>query len=293
MKHLWMAVRAAGVVLVFSGGCSIIAGLNHDYEQESGGGGGGGGGSGGSGGGILVGPGGGASCLSRDECPDDTVCATWACSDGVCVASVAPEGQKCAEPMNACYSESVCESGVCTPKPQPAGFKVSDNNQPDDCKATLCDGMGGMTEGPDDTDAPADPTPGDCSGPTCQDGVLTPSGPKATGESCSTAANGQCCGTKCCANPVGSFCTGNFNCCASGKQCNGNCCPNPTDNCLGGACCSGTVCGSSGNISCCGSLHACEAGTDKCCPLDQRCPNLTCCPTGQTCSGSNVCTASM
>lgn len=75
MKHTWMAVRAAGVVLVFSGGCAIIAGLNHDYEQESGGGGGGGegGGGGGSGGGIPVGPGGGLrerQAMQRELLPE-------------------------------------------------------------------------------------------------------------------------------------------------------------------------------------------------------------------------------
>ncbi len=438
MKRSWLAVRAAGVLLVFAGGCAVIAGLDNKYEQESAS--------------PSGGAAGGGPCMTREDCPADSDCSAWACSGGSCVLSVAPDGApvatgavqgdckknvcqggkpavlpddtdlvednnpctmemcnggvklsspapdgtacgstgklacvnglcegcntdpsacdpptgcqvvacpvnscvytieegkvlddvsemdckkdvcdaqgnkatvgdttetppqtgddckvetcaadgsiaemnandgvKCASSSELCYADSVCQSGACSPQPAPAGTKVSDNGTAGDCKALVCDGMGGMAEGIDDTDAPADPTPGDCTGPACLNGVVEPSAPKSKGDACTSQPSGKCCGTKCCGNAVGDFCTSNNSCCATGKACGFTCCKSATDNCFGAnACCSGSVCG--GGSSCCATLHACEPGTNKCCPQAQRCPNGTkCCPSGQTCSAGNVC----
>jgi hypothetical protein len=444
MKSSWMTVRAASVLLGLAGGCSMIAGLNNEYEQEgaspSGGGGGGGGGGG---------AGGGMPCTDRGQCQPDTDCTTWACVAGNCTLTLAPdetplqagtvgdckknvckdgkpavlpddtdlipdndpcsvelckdgvkltgpapdgtacgetgklacanglcegcvqdpsscnaptecqtvecpvntcvystqegkvlddssamdckvvvcdaqgnkatvgdlddtppqmgddckaevcamdgsvaqmnanEGIKCADPMGACYNDSVCEAGACAAKSKPAGTKVGDNGAAGDCKASVCDGSGGTTEGPDDSDVPPDPDPGDCLYSACVNGVPT-SATKAKGDVCSSAVNGKCCGTNCCANAAGGaadFCDQNDMCCPSNKACGGVCCSNSFAGCANNACCEGgNVC----NDVCCPTSHACDDIGD-CCPPISRCGNGSCCPGGAQCKATNQC----
>jgi hypothetical protein len=433
-----MAVRAVGVLLVIAGGCSTIAGLDNEYEQESAFPSGGGGGAGGS-----------SPCLAREDCPADTECATWACSGGACVGTIAPdgtpvtngavqgdckknvcqggapallsddtdlvpdndsctvemctagvkqtgpapngtacgstgklacqnglcegcsqdpsncdaptpcqavecpvntcvypiqegkvlddasptdckmdvcdaqgnkvtvgdttdtppqmgddckaevcgsdgnvaqmnanEGVKCDNAMSMCHNDSVCASGACAAQLKPAGTKVSDNGKGGDCKALVCDGMGGTMEGVDNTDVPVDPDPSDCVYPVCIDGVVIPSAPRAEGDVCTSAASGKCCGTTCCPNAVGAgFCDGNDVCCASNKTCGGTCCPSSSNSCAGNTCCAKVVC----NDVCCPTTHGCEPDTNDCCPVGQRCGNGTCCPESSTCNANNQC----
>jgi hypothetical protein len=442
MKSSWMTVRAASVLLGLAGGCSMIAGLNNEYEQESASPSGGGAG----GGGVDGGP----SCLTVADCSPDTDCLTWACSGGTCTVTVAPdgtpiaagavqgdckknvcqggkpavlpdetdliadndpcsvevckdgtklegpapdgtacgetgkltcanglcegcaqdptncnaptecqdvtcavntceypilegklildadnkdckkivcdamgnkatvgdlddtppqmgdnckaevcamdgsvaqmnanEGIKCADPMGACYNDSVCEAGACAPKPKPAGTKVGNNGAAGDCKASVCDGGGGTTEGPDDNDVPSDPDPGDCLSSACSNGVPV-TATKAKGDVCSSAANGKCCGTNCCANAAGGaadFCDQNNMCCSSNKACGGVCCANSFASCANNACCeAGNVC----NDVCCPTSHACDDLGD-CCPPISRCANGSCCPGGAQCKANSVC----
>ena len=440
MKRVWMAVRAASGLLVFAGGCSIIAGLNNEYEQESASP------SGGGGGGTDA----GLPCMTPNDCPPNNDCTTWACTGGECIVTVVPdgtpvatgaiqgdckknvcqsgdpavlpddtdliqdndpctqemcnagvkqsmaapdgtacgetgklacvgglcqgcaqdptscnaptkcqtvecpvdtcvysiqegkvlddssamdckmvvcdaqgnqatvgdlddtppqmgddcklelcapggttaqmnanEGVKCANPMGACYNDSVCAAGACAPQPKPAGTKVGDNGAAGDCKASVCDGNGGTMEGPDDTDAPIDPNTGDCSVLSCANGVPI-TATKAKGDVCTDQVNGKCCGTNCCPNAAGgvaNFCNQNDMCCPSNKACGGVCCASSGASCANNACCeAGNVC----NDVCCPTSHACDDLGD-CCPPISRCANGACCPGGAQCKANSVC----
>jgi hypothetical protein len=215
-------------------------------------------------------------------------CKTEVCAMDGSVAEVnEADGTKCGDPMGVCYLDSVCENAACAQKAKPAGTKVMDNNKVGDCKALLCNGMGGTMEGPDDTDVPTDMSAGDCSVPGCMNGMVI-STTKPKGDVCTTEVNGKCCGTNCCANALGgvpNYCDKNEMCCASNKACGGTCCMNTSASCVNNVCCeTATVC----NNVCCPTAHACD-NLGACCPMNSRCPNGTCCPDGKNCNGNNMC----
>jgi hypothetical protein len=129
MKRKRMAVRVVGVLLVVLGGCSTIAGLDNEYEQESpfpSGGGGGGGGAGG-----------GPSCLTREDCPPDSDCVTWACASGACVQTTAPDGTPTAadSALGDC-KKNVCQGGDVAALPD--DFDIVPDNDP--CTVEMCSG---------------------------------------------------------------------------------------------------------------------------------------------------------
>jgi hypothetical protein len=125
MKRSWMTVRAASVLLVLAGGCSIVAGLNNEYEQESdlpsGGGGGGGGG-------------GGPSCLTVADCSPNTDCSTWACSGGTCIVTVAPDDTPLQAGTVGDCKKNVCKDGK--PAVLPDDTDVAADSDP--CSIELC-----------------------------------------------------------------------------------------------------------------------------------------------------------
>ncbi|MCK6589305.1 MAG: hypothetical protein L6Q76_17190 [Polyangiaceae bacterium] len=224
------------------------------------------------------------------------------------------EGQDCGNPMGMCYNEPACASGTCAQQPKMAGVKIGDNGVLGDCQATVCDGMGGMTDGPDNMDKPPDSDTTDCIVPTCVNGVPDLDATKNKGDTCTAEPSGRCCGSNCCANAmngVSNYCDANDMCCPSNRACNGVCCTNGTASCVNNACCeTGVACNnvccmnstaSCHNNACCESAkvcnnvccptnHDCEpGGNSPCCPSSQRCPNGSCCPNGQTCNAGNQC----
>ena len=82
-----------------------------------------------------------------------------------------PDGQSCGGSMQ-CKPRS-CMSGTCVDGPLPGNETVVGNMIAGDCKIEACDGAGGIAEVNDDTDAPADPNPGDCMIVKCKNGAAT------------------------------------------------------------------------------------------------------------------------
>jgi hypothetical protein len=63
----------------------------------------------------------------------------------------------------------VCEAGVCGLADAPADSE--DDDDPGNCQRVICDGKGGSTPFPDDSDAPFD-TPRDCKQQVCEGGAV-------------------------------------------------------------------------------------------------------------------------
>jgi hypothetical protein len=208
-------------------------------------------------------------------------------ADGNVAQVDANEGAKCADPAGACFNDSLCIAGACSPQPKPGGTPIGDNGIPGDCQAAYCDGNGGVVGGNNDADVPGDPNGGDCLVPVCMNG--TPGQvPIPTGSGCAEQVDGKCCGASCCANASageGQFCDQGGACCASGKTCGGSCCASPFEVCVNDACCGGSICLG----ECCETQHSCAPGSGSCCPDIQRCEDGSCCPLGTECLGGNQC----
>jgi hypothetical protein len=132
------------------------------------------------------------ACTNEAE-PDDTPCTDGAldgvCQDGQCVrAAECRSPADCVDlPPDDDCQERTCEGGECGLDFTPDGEPASAVRQTaGDCQIVVCDGNGGTTMIPDDTDVPVDGL--DCTDDVCTAGV--PSNP-------SVAAGSLCAGGVC------------------------------------------------------------------------------------------------
>jgi hypothetical protein len=325
MKRSWMTVRAASVLLVLAGGCSMIAGLNNEYEQE---------GASPSGGG-----GGGFSCMLREDCPPDTECVTWACSDGACIVSIAADGtpRDIGEVVGDC-KKNVCQAGKPATLPDDTDL-VEDNNP---CTVEMCNGgvkqaasspdgtvcgsedklacVGGLCIGCNQDPTACDPpgacqtiecpvdtcllqpkpagtkagdndTPGDCRSIVCDEGGGLSEGVDDTDVPTDMSAGD--CSVPGCLNgmiisttkPSGDFCTAETN----GKCCGTNCCANAMGS-VPNYCDKDNMCCPSNktcNGVCCMNTTA-SCINNACCETSSVCNNV-CCPTSHPCDNTGSC----
>ncbi|MDI3283764.1 hypothetical protein [Polyangium sp. 15x6] len=127
--------------------------------------------------------------------PDDNDCDVESCGeDGTVAHMPQPDGTTCGG-STTCKPSS-CSAGACVQMPLPGTDVVTETQVPGDCRTTVCDGMGGMLDQPDDMDVPSDPTPNDCTSPVCSSGTPSTS-PKPQGTTCMTAGStvGMCDGS--------------------------------------------------------------------------------------------------
>ncbi len=240
--------------------------------------------------------GGGSSCTNGKQCCSGT-CINRRCAAEVITPECSSPGD-CPGSDTECRARS-CNGGVCGFADRPFGEPTTQQTA-GDCRQNVCDGLGGITSVPDDTDLPSDTNTSDCTTPTCIGGapsttILPPRTVCGADGDMVCDANGHC-GTcfpgdqiRCYAGPEG---TANVGICVSGLQtclsdgsgygpcegevlpaveeCNGldDDCDGVKDNgalCTQGqACCNGSCTGlhSLDNCSACGD--ACDPTTDTC-----------------------------
>jgi hypothetical protein len=117
------------------------------------------------GGSVCDGAGACAQCVTAADCPPSTECLTFTCSAGSCAGAPAPLGA----PVSA----------------QVAG----------DCRAFVCDGLGGVTTVADDADAAADAN--ECTADGCAAGMASYP-PEPAGEACAQDGGTACDGAGLC-----------------------------------------------------------------------------------------------
>jgi hypothetical protein len=145
----------------------------------------------------------GAACTTD---PGTTVCD----GDGNCVQCLQPS--TCPGQDTECHTRA-CTAGACGFGDQMSGTQVS-TQTPGDCETKVCDGQGGVTSQPDNTDIPTNGTT--CDTASCNNGkpVLTP---VASGTTCGPMKT--CDGT---GNCVG--CTGAADCPGMDTECQARTC---------------------------------------------------------------------
>ncbi|TKD02269.1 hypothetical protein [Polyangium fumosum] len=118
--------------------------------------------------------------------PDANECDVESCGEtGAIVHTPQLDGTACGG-SSTCKPSS-CAAGVCvTQMPLPGTDVVLETQVPGDCHSTVCDGMGGTLDQPDDADVPIDLTPNDCTIPVCSGGTAS-TGPAPEGASCTNA----------------------------------------------------------------------------------------------------------
>ncbi|MDI1446622.1 hypothetical protein [Polyangium sp. 6x1] len=119
--------------------------------------------------------------------PDTNECDVESCGEsGAIVHTPQPDGTTCGG--SSTCNPSSCSAGACVQMmPLPGTDVLTETQVPGDCRRTVCDGMGGTLDQPDDADLPDDPTPSDCTIPVCSSG--TPStGPAMQGTMCMAGA---------------------------------------------------------------------------------------------------------
>jgi hypothetical protein len=157
---------------------------------------------------------------SNPNAPAGTMCSqnggTVCDGSGACVQCVAPTD--CPATGNVCLLP-VCNAGMCSTMPAMMGTPAM-MQTPGDCKLAVCDGMGGVTQQPDDSDVPVDGKA--CTSDVCMNGV--PSNPALPAHT-SCNQNG------------GTMCDGNGACvqCIAAADC-----PMPPSPCVTAACNMGT-----------------------------------------------------
>jgi hypothetical protein len=231
-----------------------------------------------------------ASAADDADVPDDgSDCTTDTCSAGAPQHAPLAAGTPCgaggtlacdgAGSCVGCLSDAdcgaageclvpACEAGTCVAQPAPAGTVLADQTS-GDCGLLACDGTGGVTITPDNTDVPNDNNA--CTNDLCENGVPQhvnlPAGSacgqeqqcngagqclKENGQPCATASecvSGYCVDGVCCNGPCNTLCRA---CTAQKKgwgvngECGGIECLDPDNECSGTA-----FCLLSGN---CGSL---------------------------------------
>jgi len=208
--------------------------------------------------------------------PSTVSCATGKCNgNGACVSCI--DAGDCGA-LGACIASFACTNNACVPTYKPDTTKVSDDGTNGNCKATFCDGNGGMMTGNDDSDTPA---PSVCHKNACNAGVPD-TGNVTDGTGCDDGgaeAGGQCKTGSCvdCTTSTG---------CSAGHTCLGtNMCCSPMD--IPTACAAaGKVCGMVSNgcggmVTCpgCGSSPDgtdCVSSNSACgCNMDNDCDPAT------------------
>lgn len=136
-----------------------------------------------------------AECEVDPDCPDPepaNPCLDPACVNRRCYLDIARDGEPCGEPSGVCYTPPECLAGECVSDPRPFGDPLPDSDLKD-CNAPACDGRGGETTVPDDTQAP-DET--ECADRYCEDGAVKVQ-PKSGATTC-TFGMFKCCDGHCC-----------------------------------------------------------------------------------------------
>ncbi|HZF52610.1 MAG TPA: carboxypeptidase-like regulatory domain-containing protein [Polyangiaceae bacterium] len=113
------------------------------------------------------------NCMGEMTPAPSEVCATVATDDNC--NGVVNEGPMCCTTNQSCGMNTecktyLCDNGLCKSNNAPAGTPLSMQNQtPGDCKLSECNGSGGITNKPDDSDTPNDGK--ECTKDTCSIGV--------------------------------------------------------------------------------------------------------------------------
>jgi hypothetical protein len=148
-----------------------------------------------------------------------TACGTGLVCDGTgaCVGCLADTD--CGQPT-ACTTPR-CISGACSSENTPAGTGNPGGQVAGDCKKVVCDGNGGTTTVPDDTDVADDGNP--CTIDACSGGSVLHT-PAAAGTACTDDGNpctvDACTGAGTCAHTTAPYGTS----CGAGLVCNGSSC---------------------------------------------------------------------
>lgn len=116
------------------------------------------------------------------ELEDGLGCAFPICSDGEPSLAFRPPGTPCGDPVaTSCSNADFCDGlGNCSSNHLSSGALVA--SPAGDCRASRCDGNGGLEDIADDSDVPADPG-GGCQRPACSEGSVT-TGPRLAGTPC-------------------------------------------------------------------------------------------------------------
>jgi hypothetical protein len=115
-------------------------------------------------------------------------------ADGAATPARCSVEMECPAPAGECMRAVCLPDGVCGRTPQPAGARAIWQRQ-GDCVVNACDGAGGVTAAPDDSDVPDDGN--GCTEDSCAGGVPVFSN-RPMGASCAEGAgaicdgNGQC-----------------------------------------------------------------------------------------------------
>jgi hypothetical protein len=134
-------------------------------------------------------------CMLDTDCPDpepDNDCVEARCASGACSKKNASDGMSCGTATGPCHAAPACSEGQCLSPPLPYGQALPDGD-PQDCKMPICDGQGGETTAPDDTEDPDDT---ECATKLCSDGDVKTE-QKAGQATCLFGAL-KCCDGHCC-----------------------------------------------------------------------------------------------
>lgn len=97
---------------------------------------------------------------------DANECDVEACSEsGAVMHTPVADGTACGGSTE-CMPKG-CTGGLCEGLPLPAAGTAIAAQTGGDCKLVVCDGLGGTSEQPDETDKPGDANPSDCVVPAC------------------------------------------------------------------------------------------------------------------------------
>lgn len=198
-------------------------------------------------------------------CPTGQVCQNSACvTPPECTSPASCPSSECAS--------ATCVGGRCGQAFVAAGTPTSTQTS-GDCQTNICDGAGGITTSPDDTDVPQPSGP--CFTGTCVNGSPAQT-PMPSGTTCAT---GVCNGSGQCVQCISA------DQCPAGYTCNNGTCMAPT-------CSDGVKNGTETDIDCGGNCPPCA--NSRTCVTHTDCQSGLCsagvcstCPTGQTvCNGT-------
>lgn len=167
-----------------------------------------------------------AGCNDDDECPEGDVCHVPVCDGETNVCSLAVDEGKVVsnvDPLDCWFAAcdaggavvaateedgklcggstfcdpSRCSAGSCDVEERPPPGTVDPGAPAGDCLYQLCGEDGATLTAPDDSDAPSDPSPNDCTYPACAGGSVTTANHPA-GSACVGGATGSCDGAGSC-----------------------------------------------------------------------------------------------
>jgi hypothetical protein len=111
----------------------------------------------------------GSSCNDGNDCTGPDVCD----GAGICQGNFQPDGFPCSDevPANVC-TKNVCQTGLCTHPPEPAGLACGDPSDTDCDNPDTCDGGGGCADNLEGAGhACGDPSDTQCDNPDTCDGL--------------------------------------------------------------------------------------------------------------------------